>query len=157
MTEQETATDKDWHRKFAIDLFNQVWDLMDKEDRTQEDNDRMLHAAHASRYHWGETGTPLELERGEWQISRVYSVLNRPEAALNHAGRCLEICEANSIEDFDLAFAHEALARAHAVAGALDKSREHIRLAEQAGEKIEEKDNRDYFFSELKAVSDMLS
>ena len=56
MTEQETATDKDWHRKFAIDLFNQVWDLMDKEDRTQEDNDRMLHAAQASRYHWGETG-----------------------------------------------------------------------------------------------------
>lgn len=156
MTEQDEATGKDWHRKFAIDLFNQVWDLLDKGERTQEENDRMLHAAHASRYHWGEIGTPLERERGEWQISRVYAVLNRPEGAVYHAGRCLEICEANGIEDFDLAFAYEALARAHAVAGEPDRSREYIRLGEQAGEKIEEKDNREYFSSELQTVSEMV-
>jgi len=41
----------------------------------------MIHAAHASRFHWGEIGKPINLGRGEWQISRVYSVLNRPESA----------------------------------------------------------------------------
>lgn len=60
------------------------------------------------------------------------------------------------LETSDLAFACEALARAYAVAGELDRSREYVRLAEQDGEKIEEKDNRDYFSSELQAVSEMV-
>ena len=113
----------------------------------------MLHAAHASRFHWGEIGTPLEFERGEWQISRVYAVLNRPQAAIYHAQRCLDICTANQIGDFDIAFAYEALARAYAIAGESEKSREVIRLAEQAGEQIEDEDNRGYFLSELGTVS----
>jgi hypothetical protein len=115
-----------------------------------------VHAAHASRFHWGEIGTPLELERGEWQISRVYSVLGRSEAALHHAYRCLAICEANRIGGFDLAFAYEGLARAYLAAGQPDKSREYIRLGEQAGGQIEDEGNRKYFFEELKAVSVML-
>lgn len=115
MAEQISPPEQECHRKFAVDLFNLTWDLLDKAMRTAEANDRLLHAVHASRYHWGEIGTPLEVERSEWQVSRVYAVLNRPEAALYHARRCLEICEATGIGDFDLAFAHEALARAFAV------------------------------------------
>jgi hypothetical protein len=37
----------------------------------------MLHAAHASRYRWGEVGVAVNLARGEWLGSRVYSVLGR--------------------------------------------------------------------------------
>ena len=53
----------------------------------------------------------------EWQISRVYSVLERGEPALYHAKRNLEICQEHEIGDFDLAFAYEAMARAHKVLG----------------------------------------
>ena len=156
MTTQDETTKQAWHRKFAVDLFNQVWELMDKEERTADENYKMLHAAHASRYHWGEIGTPLEFERGEWQISRVYSILNRPQAAMYHAVRCLEICESNDIGGFDLAFAYEALARAYAVAGDVEKSQESIELARQAGKKITDSENQEYFFSELQAVSKMI-
>jgi hypothetical protein len=156
MTTEEKTSKREWHREFAVDLFNLVWELMDKEERTSEENDRMLHAAHASRFHWGEMGTPLEFERGEWQISRVYSILNRPQAALYHAERCLEICTANEIGGFDLAFAYEALARAHATAGEADKSQEYIELAKQAGKQIEDEGTRNYFSSELSTVSDLL-
>ena len=72
----------------------------------------MLDAPHASRFHWGEVGTAVNLARGEWQVSHVYAVLNRAEPALYHARRCLAICEANAIGDFDLAYAYEAIARA---------------------------------------------
>lgn len=149
---QDNAESKENHRKFAVDQFNLVWDLLDKEDRTGEDDDRMLHAAHASRFHWGEIGTPLEFERGEWQISRVYAVLNRPHAALYHAQRCLALCTANQIGDLYLAFAYEALARAYAVAGEGAKSEEYIELAEGAAEQIEEEGNREYLLSELATV-----
>jgi hypothetical protein len=140
------------HRKLAIELFNLTWSLLDKKDRTQEDNDRMIHAAHASRFHWGEIGTPLEFERGEWQISRVYSVLKRSEPALYHARRCLEICKEHNIGDFDIAFAYEATARAHAVAGNKIDCEKYIKLAKEAGEQIEKKEDKDYFFGELKTI-----
>jgi hypothetical protein len=152
----EIEIGKDVHKKLAVDLFNRVWELLDKSDRTVEEVDEMVHAAHASRHHWGEVGTPLEFERGEWQISRVYSTLKRSEPALVHAARCLAVCEEQEIADFDLAFAHEALARAYAVAGDADKSREHIALAEKAAEAIEDEGNRDYTLGEIASVKEML-
>jgi hypothetical protein len=35
----------------------------------------MIHSAHASRYHWQAVGDASDKAIGEWQISRVYSVL----------------------------------------------------------------------------------
>jgi hypothetical protein len=141
------------HKKFAVDLFNLTWSLLDKKDRTREEDDKMIHAAHASRFHWGEIGTPLHFERGEWQISHVYSVLKRSEPALYHAQRCFEICKANNIGDFDIAFAYEAMARASAVAGQKAECGKYVELAQKAGEQIKEKGDRDYFFGELKTIN----
>jgi len=93
----------DVHRAFGKEFYNYVWELLDKPHRSKEEDDAMLHAAHASRFHWGKAGTAINLARGEWQISRVYSVLKRAEPAIYHALRCLEICQENNIGDFDLA------------------------------------------------------
>lgn len=151
MTEKK-YTEQECHKKFAIELFNFVWTLLDKEERTKEDEDAMVHAAHASRYHWGQIGTPLEFERGEWQISRVYSVLGRPQPALYHAQRCLELCTENNIGDFDIAFAYEAMARAYAVAGDQTELQKYVKLAGEAGEHIGKEEDQKYFFSELESI-----
>jgi DNA-binding transcriptional MerR regulator len=116
-------------RRLAADLFNGVWALMETEERTADDDDRMLHMAHASRYHWGSVGTPANLARGEWLCSRVYAVLGRPEPSLHHARRVLDLCRRHGLLDWDLAFAHEALARAHALAGDAAAAQEAIRAA----------------------------
>jgi hypothetical protein len=106
-------------RALAVGLFNYTWTLLENPNRSREQDDEMLHAAHASRYHWGEVGEQVNLARGEWQVSRVYSVLGRGEPALYHARRCVEINEANESfrEDWELGSAYEAMARASAVAG----------------------------------------
>jgi hypothetical protein len=156
MATEKTMSEQEWHKKSAVDLFNLTWDLLDKEERTVEEDDKMVHAAHASRFHWGEIGEPLQFERGEWQISRVYSVLKRPQAALYHAERCLAICTANEIADFDIAFAYEAMARAYALAGDAARSQEYVGLAEHAAQKIEDAGTRDYFLSELSTVPALL-
>src|SRR5256886_13518735 len=116
--------DFEWNRKMAAHLFNSTWVLLEKKARSKEESDTMIHMAHASRYHWVVVGGPKELAIGEWQISRVYAVLGRPEPALYHAQRALEICEANKIGDFPLAYAYEALARAFAIAGKSRRSEE---------------------------------
>jgi hypothetical protein len=107
----------------------------------------MLHAAHASRYHWSEAPEcgPENLARGEWQVSRVYAVLGRGEPAVWHAQRCLDHCEANGIGDWDLAYAYEALARAHVVAGDANEGGRFKQLAREAGDRIVDREDREHF------------
>jgi hypothetical protein len=95
-------------RALAVGLFNYTWTLLEHPDRTPDQDDEMLHAAHASRYHWGE---PVNLSRGEWQVARVYCVLGRAEPALFHARRCVALNEAKDArEDWELGSAYEAMA-----------------------------------------------
>ena len=117
--------------------------------KSREDDDRMIHAAHASRFHWGEAPEckPENLARGEWQISRVYTVVGLAEPALRHAQRCLALCEANALGDWDLAYAYEAIARAHKTAGRLAEVAEYKKLAAQAP--IAEDDDREQLEQDL--------
>jgi hypothetical protein len=142
------------HEKMAKDCFNKTWDLLEKSERTEEEEIEMIHTAHASRYHWGVLvdngkGGPLNLQRGEWQIARVYTVLKRAEPALFHAERCLKITKKNNISDFDLGFAYEAMARAMAAAGEEKEFKKYYDLAEEAGKKIKDKGDKDYFFEDF--------
>jgi DNA-binding transcriptional MerR regulator len=138
----------------AAQLFNETWRLMETEGRSRQDDDRMIHTAHASRYHWGQvpTATPAHLARGEWQISRVYTVLGRTEPALHHARRVLDLCQEHGIGDWDLAFAYEALARAHAVAGNARQAREYTDQALAAAEDIAEDGERDMVLADLETI-----
>lgn len=144
--------EKGTHKAFAVKCFNQTWDLMDKEDRSQAERDRMIHASHASVYHWEYAGDKVNLARGEWQISRVYAVLKRVEPCLYHANRCLKITLDNDLKDFDLAFAYEAMARACDLAGDEGDAVKYMALAKDAGTKIADADNQKYFFSELENI-----
>jgi DNA-binding transcriptional MerR regulator len=152
MTEQDPHPATTDQRKIAVDLFNGTWRLIEKEDRSVEDDDRMLHMAHASRYHWGEIGAPVNRSRGEWQVSRVYSILGRGEPAIHHASRGLDICQEHKIGDWDLAFAYESLARAHAVAGDADQARSWTEQALAAAEDIAEDEEREMVLTDLESI-----
>ena len=54
----------DEQRALAMQLYNTTWDLIDKPERTRDEDDELLHRAHASRYHWGEVGTVANRARG---------------------------------------------------------------------------------------------
>jgi DNA-binding transcriptional MerR regulator len=148
------AFDPEERRQIGVALFNAVWTYLEMPDRTQAQDDLMVHMAHASRYHWEESGLggPENNARGEWQVSRVYSVVGRPEPALYHARRCLEICQTNGIGDFDLAFAYEALARASAVAGDGDGARRFVEQARGARDGIAEADDLELFDADIATI-----
>jgi DNA-binding transcriptional MerR regulator len=147
------ADDKDLHRHWGKTLFNDTWRLMEKEDRTPDEDAQMIHQAHASAYHWLQAGGPEHFARSHWQCSRVYCVLGRGEPALYHARFVLDLCQRHGIGDWDLAFAYEALARAHAVAGDKDEARRWLELARLASADIAEDDDRELLLSDLETIS----
>jgi hypothetical protein len=140
------------HRGLAASLFNGVWELMERENRSAVEDDRMLHMAHASRYHWDRVGTAAHLARGEWLCSRVYAVLGRAEPCLHHANRALDLCRTEGIGDWDLAFAFEAVARAHGVAGDLRDAHEATRLALSAAGAIQDDEDRALVMADLATI-----
>ncbi len=138
-------------RQLAVDLFNRAWTLMETDERTEEQDDELINTAHASAYHWTQVGTPANRARSEWQLSRAYTVLDRPEPALHHARRCLAYCEENSeaIEDWDLPYAHEALARAHALAGEADVAGRHAAAARELAAGVAGAEDREHLEADL--------
>jgi DNA-binding transcriptional MerR regulator len=133
------------HRTLGTALFNHVWTLLERPDRTPAQVDELIHAAHASRFHWSRADDPepTNLARGEWQCSRVYAVLGRAEPALWHARRCLAINDANGRGDWDIAAAYQAMARASGVAGDPVAAADWKAKATAALDGIADRDDRD--------------
>jgi hypothetical protein len=138
-------------RQVAVDLFNAVWRQLDRTDRTADDDAAMMHMAHASVHHWAQVGTEINLARGEWQVSRVYAVLGRGEPALWHAQRCLDLCTQHGFADWDLAYAHEAMARAYAVHGDAEAAARHLAAAREV--EIAEDDDRELVEKDLATIT----
>jgi DNA-binding transcriptional MerR regulator len=115
----DTTLDEETQRSLAKRLFNRVWELLELPRRSPDEDDEMVNAAHASRYHWGRVGGAKERAIGEWQISRVYATLGRGEPAVHHARRCHDVVAAQGeqLEPWLAGSAYEALARAYATAG----------------------------------------
>ena len=148
------ALDPAADRKLGKGLFNSTWTLIEKADRSVDDDDELVHRSHASAYHWRQVGTAMHRARSEWLCSRVYAVLGRVEPALHHARRSLEIVESNpaEMEDWDLPAALEAVARAHWVAGDLDEARSYAQRGRELAAAIADKHDRVHIEADLREL-----
>ena len=143
-------------RRRAASLFNRTWELLDLEDRTPDQDEEMVHTTHASRYFWGLVGQPINFARGDWQIARVYAVLGRGDPAMHYARRYLEACESEDFGSFDLAFAHEGMARSLVASGDFATATEQLGLAVQVGAKIPEEDERAWLIKNVDEVRGLI-
>ena len=107
------------HKWFAIELNNSSWGLLEKADRTADESDDLIHGAHASCFHWKKAGNHVNHCRALCLVANAYTSVGIGNAALQFANRCVEMIEAKSddYEDWDIAFAVDAQARACLVSG----------------------------------------
>ena len=137
------------HRAFARSLNGLVWRLLAKPRRSADEDARMVDAAHACQYHWREAGGPPGT-RGEWLVAHVYAVLGRPEPALVHARRCLALADTEpGVADLDHADAAEAMARALACAGEVERAAAWHSRATAAGATVADDVDRRTFAEDL--------
>ncbi|MBN1878600.1 hypothetical protein JW823_00640 [bacterium] len=151
MNDEQAKKKNDAHQYFAIELNNEVWGLLQKPDRSDAENERMIYAAHGSCYHWLKVGTGVNHQRGEWLIARVYTDLGMAAEALRHASRCMALTDQyhDLMQDFDRAYAQEAMARANALAGRRDEALKHRKLAEKLGKQIAGEEDRNIFMGDF--------
>ena len=82
MAEETTYTLSQAQLHFAIDFNGKTWELLEKKDRTPDEDLRMLDYAHASLAHWRTAGAEVRNQRGQWLLARVYAVLGEGARAL---------------------------------------------------------------------------
>jgi hypothetical protein len=142
----------DEHRRLGIELYNRTWELLE----AGADPDETIDTAHASAYHWRHAAgaTTANRARSHWLCSHVYAVFGRPELALHHASRCLDLVVGSPAEmdDFDLPAAYEGLARAHASAGDEDEARRYVGLGLVAAEEIGDAEARAHLEVQLGSI-----
>jgi len=141
------------HHYMGIEMNNQTWGLLDKKDRSEQDNIKMINFAKASLYHWRKSDKykVVNEQRGQWLISHVYAILDKSYEALSYAKETLKITEDNNLKDFDLAYAYESIARAHSISENIDESEEWYKKAKTAGDLIADTKDKEYFIVDLNA------
>lgn len=141
------------HRHFSAEFFNRAWELIEKKDRTLEDDERMISLAHASLGHWRlrVDCTDQNLSIGYWQISRVYAVLGQGANAKHYGELCLAV--SGKEPRFYLGYAREALARA----ALLNKDRAqfdaHLAEARTLAAKVTDPDERKMLEDDLDSLA----
>jgi len=141
------------HRKVGTHLFNHSWSILERTTRSEEEDEELLHAAHASYYHWAHGGASLRnLSIGEWHLSRVYSVLRQPQPALHHGRRSLDFALRGRLSPFYVAYAYEALARASALAGKRAARARYLREARKVGRRIRDRHESKMLLDDLATV-----
>lgn len=143
-----------WHRTFAPMAFNQTWELLDANGLTREDEEQMLAAAFAQRYHWYEVGSDRNRAIADWQVSRVAVVLGYADLARRFGERSLEIAVEYALDPFVKGFAHEAIARAAAEVDDVETFTEHLELARAALAEIEDDEEREVLQADLAEMSE---
>jgi len=143
------------HRQLAVDLFNHTWTLFDQKSRTPEQDEEMIHAAHATRHHWGIAGTEKNKSRGEWQIARVYAALKRFISSAHHAQLYMDACKVHDFDDWDMPFAYEGLARAYAFQDS-KLAKKHLQAAREISRKIKKDEDREWLHTNLDEIDAMI-
>ncbi|MBU0595837.1 hypothetical protein KJ567_04040, partial [Candidatus Bipolaricaulota bacterium] len=99
------------HAFFAADCFSNTWGLIDKADRTPEEDERMLELAMASVWRWTkrEDVAPNNLAVGYWQVSRIHALLGRASEARRYGKLSLVRGQKGGSDPFTIGYAYEAL------------------------------------------------
>ena len=121
-----------WHRFFAVECNNRGWDLSVKE-RDPGQDEEMLHAAHASTFHWAAIGTELNRMRASMLLAEVHALLGHGETALAYASTMRDFfLDQDDTPDWEIAFTHAIHAHAADVAGEIKVHEDAYREAQSA-------------------------
>ena len=141
------------HQFFSVHCFNSAWELIDKPERTPEETQQMIQRTIASLWHWTQRPdcSPTNLSVGYWQAARVYALVGEAANARKYARLCLDITPTDAA--FYLGYAHEAMARAEALAGNEENATEHLAKATQFATNVTKAEDRKLLEADLASLA----
>ena len=134
-----------WQKRFAVACNNRAWELVERADRTPSEVHEMLHAAHASAWHWARVGTALNEARANMLLGLAHALVGEGALGLRYAMLAFNYFNEHEAPDWEQAFAHATLAAAGRSAGNSALHAEHWGEADRLGRAIADEQDRDIF------------
>ena len=140
------------HQYFSADCFNKAWELIEKPNRTSEEDEQMVRLNQASIWHWTQRDDckSRNMSIGYWQASRIYAILGRSEEARRYGRLCLEHSQAEP--PFFLVYAYEAMARAEKTAGNSALADEYCTEVARLAENITDPADKNLLLNDLSSI-----
>lgn len=142
------------HRYFSASLFNSAWDLIDKSERTADEQEQMLLRSIASYFHWTQRPDVDSSKRSIacWQIARVYALQDNGMEAQRWARRAIDEAE-HSADSFLLAYGFEALGRAASIIGDEQLAASSVVIAMEFSQSIADMSQRAALIADLETIT----
>lgn len=106
---------------FAVNYNNQIWEILGRPLLTDQDKQQAIHLAHASFIHWqaNPKASEANLQRAYFMLALTYTYASIAAQAEQYARVCFQMATdiPDKLEDFDLAYAHLAMAGAFSIHG----------------------------------------
>jgi tetratricopeptide (TPR) repeat protein len=150
---------QEFHRRIATDCFNQCWTYIEKEKRTDSEDEEMRRLAEVSFWHWMhvEDHTNANESVGYWQLARVYAISGRYKLTYYYADQCIEISKEGSLDPFYLGYGYEARARAYLLGGRAEEGKEAFKKAYELAEQVSDPEWKDPLAADLDQVQGMIA
>ena len=142
----------DQQRGFAVQYYNQTWDLIDQAERTPADDRRMLGVAMASRALWDDIGGDEQWIVGDWQVAHVAALTGHADLSLDFAAAAYERASTADVPLWMKASTCEGLARAHAAAGHEAERDAWVLKARELLEQVDDAEDRALIEGQLATV-----
>ena len=142
------------HEYFAKECFDQCWQYIDLNDRSEFEDNHMIRLSETSFWHTSRIKKAPDdsLSAGLWQLSRVYALTGNFEKAYEYGHQCLMITQNASLAPFFMAYAHEAIARAQKTGSQSFDS--HLSKAYAYTDKVEEEKEKRELLTSLKQIGE---
>jgi hypothetical protein len=119
-----------WQRRLASQANNRAWELAELAERTPEDNEEMLQAAHAAMYCWKIVGTANNRAHAAQLVAHVYALLASPGPAKHYLAQSQPYFLGQACDAWEEAFAHAVAANVAAASGDREAHTRHYLAAE---------------------------
>jgi tetratricopeptide (TPR) repeat protein len=148
---------QEFHRSMAADCFNTCWTYIEKENRTDSEDEEMRRLAEVSFWHWlqVEDHTKENESVGYWQLARVYAISGRYHLAYYYAAKCIEIGERNDLVPLYIGYGYEARARAYLLGGRVEDAREALDKAYEFSEQVSDAEWKNLLTNDLDQVREL--
>jgi hypothetical protein len=153
MTEKPTPEDVVlWQKHFASQANNRAWTLAEMPNRSPEEDEEMLQAAHAAMYFWKIVGQPPNHAHAAQLLAHVYALLKLPGPAAQYLRKSLPHFMQRDCAPWELAFAHVMAANVASAKGNAAAYAEHYADAKAVAVQITDPETREMLNATLRVV-----
>ena len=127
-SQQETAA---WQKRLASQANNRAWALTESISRSAEEDEEMLHAAHAAMYFWRMVGNASNRAHAAQLLAHTYGLLKLAHPARHYLKQSQPFFLEQESAPWERALAHAVAANVAAAAGEAEPHARHYAEAER--------------------------